>query len=89
MKKIMVIALIIFMTLAMAACGGSASDSGGGMAEESKSSGSYGFGNFLADGSEQHLNIKVGQYIKDLGTKALEPGKIYDISAKLNNVPSD
>ncbi|MBQ7576108.1 MAG: hypothetical protein IJT26_06215 [Bacteroidales bacterium] len=44
---------------------------------------------FLADGSEQHLNIKVGQYIKDLGTKALEPGKIYDISAKLNNVPSD
>lgn len=53
MKKIIVIALIIVMTLAMAACGGSASDSGGGMAEESKSSGSYGFGNFLADGSDE------------------------------------
>lgn len=44
---------------------------------------------FLADGSEQSLTIKVGQYTKGLGTKALEPGKIYDISAKLNNVPSD
>lgn len=44
---------------------------------------------FLADGSEQSLTVKVGQYTKGLGTKALEPGKIYDISAKLNNVPSD
>ena len=44
---------------------------------------------FLADGSEQHLKIEVGQYIKDLGSKALEPGKIYDISAKLHNIPSD
>ena len=44
---------------------------------------------FLADGSEQHLKVKVGQYIKDLGSKALEPGKIYDISAKLHNIPSD
>ena len=44
---------------------------------------------FLADGSEQHLTIKVGEYKKDLGSKALEPGKIYDISAKLHNIPSD
>ena len=43
----------------------------------------------LADGSEQHLTIKVGEYKKDLGSKALEPGKIYDISAKLHNIPSD
>ena len=44
---------------------------------------------FLADGSEQHLTMKVGEYKKDLGSKALEPGKIYDISAKLHNIPSD
>lgn len=44
---------------------------------------------FLADGSEQHLKVEVGQYIKDLGSKVLEPGKIYDISAKLHNIPSD
>lgn len=44
---------------------------------------------FLADGSEQNLTIKVADYTKNLGSKVLEPGKVYDISAKLHNIPSD
>lgn len=49
MKKILMAMIALMLVLAMAACGGSASDSSGGMEEESKSAASYGFSNFAAD----------------------------------------
>lgn len=42
MKKILVVLMIALLTLAMAACGGSSSDSAGGMTEESKDAIDYG-----------------------------------------------
>lgn len=55
---------------------------------------------FVPNGSDETVVLKVQQidtdgspssyvYTKDLGTKALQPGKVYDISAKLHNVASD
>lgn len=52
---------------------------------------------FVADGTQQTVTVKLEknnvpsavQYTKSLGTKTLEPGKVYDISAKLNGVASD
>lgn len=52
MKKIIVIALIIMMTLVMGACGGSRSDSDAGTAEDSKGTGYDGFGSYYAADSE-------------------------------------
>ena len=50
MKKFIVILLALMLTLAMAACGGSAPSSGDAQAEESKGSGYGGFGNsFIAE----------------------------------------
>lgn len=52
---------------------------------------------FVADGTQQTITVKLEenklpstvQYTKSLGTKTLEPGKVYDISAKLDGVASD
>ena len=48
---------------------------------------------FAADGTDQTVTFVVKEgtavYTKDLGTKALLPGKVYDISDKLNGVASD
>ena len=45
---------------------------------------------FLADGTPQTPELKFGNnYTRNLGSKNLEPGKVYDISEQINNVPSD
>ena len=49
---------------------------------------------FIADGTSQSPVIIVTvsgsvRYTKDLGAKVLMPGKVYDISAKLDGIPSD
>ena len=70
MKKFMVILLALMLTLAMAACGGSAPSSGDAPAEESKGSGYGGFGNsFIAesDGAGYETNDDC-RYCRSCGT---------------------
>ena len=88
MKKFIVILLALMLTLAMAACGGSAPSSGDAPAEESKGSGYSGFGNsFIAesDGAGYETGAEPAEAAQeDAGSAAIGlPGSFNKENVKL------